>query len=122
MSDEERRPKAADVPDELFLRTMLGVYEDEHMWTNTWHLEKRIPGFPPKVLRAKAAQLIKRNLIQGCACGCRGDFELLSKGMDFLADRGVKPNRLRDYSNGRSIPWAPRPTNADRPPAPEDPS
>lgn len=35
-----------------------------------------VPGVPEKVLLAKAKRLIKRGLIDGCACGCRGDFEI----------------------------------------------
>ena len=31
-------------------------------------------GYPEKVIRAKAWRLIKRGLIDGCCCGCRGDF------------------------------------------------
>jgi hypothetical protein len=28
--------------------------------------------------------LIKRGLVSGCTCGCRGDFEITQKGLDFL--------------------------------------
>ena len=38
------------------------------------------PGTPPKLVRAKMAGLIRRGLISGCACGCRGDFEITDKG------------------------------------------
>ena len=31
-------------------------------------------GYPENVVRAKARRLIRRGLITGCACGCRGDF------------------------------------------------
>jgi hypothetical protein len=34
------------------------------------------PGTPQKVALAKMRALIKRGLIDGCACGCRGDFTL----------------------------------------------
>lgn len=33
-------------------------------------------GTPPKVALAKMASLIRRGLIDGCACGCRGDFRM----------------------------------------------
>lgn len=33
-------------------------------------------GVPPKVLLAKAKRMIRRGLIAGCACGCRGDWEV----------------------------------------------
>lgn len=36
------------------------------------------PWMPVKVVRAKARRLIRRGLIQGCVCGCRGDFQVVS--------------------------------------------
>jgi hypothetical protein len=35
---------------------------------------------PGKVVLAKMRTLIKRGLVGGCACGCRGDFHLTAKG------------------------------------------
>lgn len=35
------------------------------------------PGVPPNLIRAKALKLIKRGIIDGCACGCRGDFSVI---------------------------------------------
>lgn len=51
------------------------------MWTD---LERVMPAFPWQVIIAKAAQLKKRGLLDGCVCGCRGDFELTEDGRDFL--------------------------------------
>lgn len=42
------------------------------------------PAFPAKVVRAKLAALIRRGLITGCTCGCRGDFELTEAGEALL--------------------------------------
>lgn len=36
--------------------------------------ERSFPHVPPKVVRAKLRSLTKRGLLQGCNCGCRGDF------------------------------------------------
>ena len=33
-------------------------------------------GTPPKLALAKMRSLIRRKLVDGCACGCRGDFKL----------------------------------------------
>lgn len=33
------------------------------------------PDMPYKVVLAKARSLIRRRLLSGCACGCRGEFE-----------------------------------------------
>lgn len=37
-------------------------------------------GVPPKLRLAKMRGLINRGLVTGCACGCRGDFEITDKG------------------------------------------
>jgi hypothetical protein len=42
------------------------------------------PNTPHKVVVAKLAKLIRRGLIDGCACGCRGDFEITTLGRFFL--------------------------------------
>lgn len=39
---------------------------------------------PDNLLRAKLAKLIKRGLMDGCTCGCRGDFELTEAGCDYI--------------------------------------
>lgn len=45
-------------------------------------LFKLYPGVPYKVMLAKMRSLIKRGLVGGCACGCRGDFYLTEKGLE----------------------------------------
>lgn len=42
---------------------------------------------PPKLLRSKMDSLIRRKLVAGCACGCRGDFTLTDAGRKSLVDR-----------------------------------
>lgn len=39
---------------------------------------------PPKLALAKMKNLHSRGLVSGCPCGCRGDFEITDKGLDFL--------------------------------------
>lgn len=36
-------------------------------------------GTPEKLQLAKMGKLIKRGIVEGCACGCRGDFYLVRK-------------------------------------------
>jgi len=43
---------------------------------------------PEKVVLAKMRALIKRRLVDGCACNCRGDFTLTDKGRVFLVEQG----------------------------------
>lgn len=42
------------------------------------------PGTPPKLALAKMKGLMRRGLVGGCGCGCRGDFELTDKGREVL--------------------------------------
>src|SRR5690349_3703343 len=44
-------------------------------WANRWDIAKALK-LPDKIVLAKLRKLIRRGLITGCACGCRGDFEL----------------------------------------------
>lgn len=44
-----------------------------------------MPDLPTeKLALAKMRQLMKRGLVDGCDCGCRGDFELTDKGRAYL--------------------------------------
>ena len=36
------------------------------------------------LVQAKMAQMIKKGLVSGCACGCRGDFTITEKGRKTL--------------------------------------
>jgi hypothetical protein len=45
-----------------------------------------VPGVSWKVVLAKFRRVKKRGLVDGCDCGCRGDFELTSKGRELLFD------------------------------------
>lgn len=59
--------------------------DDEFLWTHTWDIQKRFPDVPRKVIAAKLAALVKRKLLDGCTCGCRGDFVVTSHGRAFMA-------------------------------------
>lgn len=43
-------------------------------WVNRWEVEAEFADFPWKVVLAKCRSLLKRKVIGGCPCGCRGDF------------------------------------------------
>jgi hypothetical protein len=51
-------------------------------------------GIPDKLLIAKMGKLIRSGLIDGCDCGCRGDFRITLKGREFLISDGkpIIPN------------------------------
>lgn len=82
---------AKDIPDDVFLDA---VRQLQHAGAcrSRWNVEAvlaglpvdrapydEVPGVPSKVVLAKAAKLIRRGLLHGCACGCRGDFEIPEK-------------------------------------------
>lgn len=62
--------KASDISDDAFLAAL----EPDGRWSMWWDVADRL-GFPPKVVLAKARTLIvKRGIVHGCYCGCRGDW------------------------------------------------
>lgn len=106
----EHRPlKASDIPDEQFYDAMLDVFENggaigPGAWASVWDLEERWPSIPRKVIVAKASALIhRRKTIDGCGCGCRGDFEFTPKGLDLMQRRGVGRKRLKAYARTRGV-------------------
>lgn len=71
--------QAKDIPDATILRIVREFNEGRaspngRRWCLTYDLEERLPDIPPKVILAKCRGLIKRGLLSGCPCGCRGDF------------------------------------------------
>ena len=44
-------------------------------WCFTWEVAEKL-NLPLKLVLAKLRKMIKRGLLNGCACGCRGDLEL----------------------------------------------
>lgn len=58
------------------------------------------PGTPTKLALAKMRTLKRRSLIDGCFCGCRGDFELTGKGMAVL--KTAQAERDQGASDERS--------------------
>lgn len=57
-------------------------------WAFTWNLDYLMPMFPSEVILAKASALIRRGLLTGCDCGCRGDFELTEAGRSAIRSAG----------------------------------
>lgn len=79
--------KAADIPTEDVLVAVAHV-QTHNTWATTWDLEAILPSWSPKVLRAKLAKMIRRKLLRGCSCGCRGDYEVTELGHIYLARHG----------------------------------
>jgi hypothetical protein len=66
--------KAADVSDEAVIGAVRNRGQYPNLGLLRHELEAAFPDVPPKVLRAKVRKLIRRGVIDGCACGCRGEF------------------------------------------------
>lgn len=43
-------------------------------------------GLPIKLRLSVMRNLINRGLVAGCPCGCRGDFEITPKGLEYLKE------------------------------------
>jgi hypothetical protein len=91
--------QSKDVPALPVLKFLAGPYDG---WdapgfaTWFWSIDYKPPnsvlrampdGTPEKVALAKMRSLIKRGLVAGCACGCRGDFEITDEGRTYIASR-----------------------------------
>ena len=66
--------KASDIPDSDFLASI--QRHSSNIGASIGRIEADFPASPPKVVLAKARSLLKRGLISGCGCGCRGDFRI----------------------------------------------
>lgn len=42
------------------------------------------PDLPDNLILAKMSNMIRKGLLDGCPCGCRGDYELAEKGKMWL--------------------------------------
>lgn len=53
-------------------------------WNRENDMEHQEWLWPEKVLRAKLSRMTRNGLIDGCNCGCRGDFTITAKGAQLL--------------------------------------
>lgn len=81
--------QAKDISEKPVLRFLFLL--DQIRRLGTWRkncetsVMKAMPeGTPEKLARAKMRQLIKRGLVDGCPCGCRGDYRITEKGTAVL--------------------------------------
>ena len=81
--------QAKDVPE---VPILWFIAAQNGKWTNWFDpdlfdnsVRRAMPvGTPEKVALAKMRALIKKGLVDGCGCGCRGDFRLTDKGSTFI--------------------------------------
>jgi hypothetical protein len=77
--------KAADIPDHTILQSIKRHTLARSIGANRWEIYGDFKDFPEKVVHAKLHVLLRRGLITGCCCGCRGDFGLTQKGLELHA-------------------------------------
>ena len=77
-----------DIPDRPVLEFLLS---HRGKWCNWYFGDDRdvhlaMPeNTPEKLVLAKMRMLIRRGVVTGCPCGCRGDFEITKNGEALLA-------------------------------------
>jgi hypothetical protein len=88
--------QSKDIPDTPVLQFLASL----DTW-GTWFaglpnsVQQAMPAeVPGKLVHSKMRALIRRQLVDGCVCGCRGDFELTQKGRDYLAAQSTTPAQL----------------------------
>jgi hypothetical protein len=72
------------VPVLVFLKQLNGKWGTIHPGFNNSVLQAMPANIAPKLAASVMRTLIGNGLIDGCACGCRGDFELTEKGKEVL--------------------------------------
>ena len=66
--------KASDVPEGQIIEA-IEQRKFRDLGANVWtEIMPRLPEFPEKVVLAKVRSMMKRGIIKGCPCGCRGDW------------------------------------------------
>lgn len=91
--------KCSDIPDVPLLWYILCVNKSDGWCTwdshNSRNVKHGMPNdIPAKLVLAKMRMLIRRKLVSGCGCGCRGDFEITEKGKEYLKKHFEPKNRL----------------------------
>jgi hypothetical protein len=94
-----------DIPDVLFLEVVracggaapAGV---AMRWNVHAALEAAMGPVPEKVVLAKAKKLIRARKMDGCACGCRGDFQLPKPPT--VQGHGIWVQRLLDQAQNQT--------------------
>jgi hypothetical protein len=84
--------QAKDIDAADVVRVVADVQAAQKRWVFMRDITPRFPTVPRKVLIAKLNSLIRRKLLTGCTCGCRGDFETTESGRALLTrDSAERP-------------------------------
>jgi hypothetical protein len=86
-----------DIPD----RPILEYLSRQTRWATHWISEIPESEWPnvraamptdidEKLGRAKMSMLLRRGLVDGCDCGCRGDWQITDEGREWLASHNIE--------------------------------
>lgn len=81
------RIQCKDIPDRPILEMLSKNPEKWHNWyfDDEFDVRRAIPqGLDEKLILAKMGMMIRRKVVAGCSCGCRGDFVITEKGQAWL--------------------------------------
>lgn len=74
---------SASISDADFVRAISVLrgpwHQGRYQWVMVWELADYF-NIHPNRIRSKVRRAGRRGLVDGCICGCRGDFELLPAG------------------------------------------
>lgn len=90
--------KCKDIADTPILRFLAQRPTTWHNWIfgDEKDVRQAMPAnVPNKLVLAKMRMLIRRGLVEGCGCGCRGDFVISDQGLETLGKMEVH-NTLND--------------------------
>lgn len=77
-----------DIPDEPILQFLAKRPGEWHNWYfgDEKDVHLAMPkDTPERLVLAKMRRLMQRGLVDGCDCGCRGDFEITAKGLAMVS-------------------------------------
>ena len=86
---ERRKVKAADIDGVALIRLVdrIGRPLGGMRWAQCWDIAPHYPTTPYRVVHAKLTRLLNVGLLDGCPCGCRGDWVPTTAGYQLI---GVK--------------------------------
>lgn len=70
----DKHVQAKNLPDELLIRIIQQFSDETGVGTFLGVIQFELEPVPPKVVLAKLKSMVKRGILTGCTCGCRGDF------------------------------------------------
>lgn len=76
------------------------VGRQEYTWVDGWFIAEAL-GLPWKVVNARLAALARQGIVEGCSCGCRGDWHLTDKGRALHPTAGLTGDEWARRSDER---------------------